>query len=62
VVGGVAWVASFSLLGYYFGDQPFVKKNFTLVIVAIIVISVLPGVIEVIRHRRRAVTATDENS
>jgi len=53
VVGGIAWVVSFSLLGYYFGDQPFVKKNFSLVILAIIVISALPGVIEVLRHRKR---------
>lgn len=62
VVGGIAWVVSFSVLGYYFGDQPFVKKNFSLVILAIIVISVLPGVIEVIRHRRRRETDQPENS
>jgi membrane-associated protein len=52
VVGGAAWVASFSLLGYFFGNMPTVKKNFTLVILAIIVISVLPGVIEFLRARR----------
>jgi membrane-associated protein len=52
VVGAGAWVAGFSLLGYFFGNQPAVKKNFTLVIGAIIVLSVLPGVIEFIRSRR----------
>jgi membrane-associated protein len=52
VVGGAAWVASFSLLGYFFGNMPAVKKNFTLVILAIIVISVLPGVIEFLRARK----------
>jgi membrane-associated protein len=52
VIGAGAWVAGFSLLGYVFGDQPIVKRNFTLVIVAIIVLSVLPGVIEFIRARR----------
>lgn len=52
VVGAGAWVASFSLLGYFFGNMPTVKHNFTLVIGAIIVISVLPGVIEFLRSRR----------
>jgi membrane-associated protein len=52
VVGAGAWVASFSMLGFFFGNVPTVKKNFTLVILAIIVISVLPGIIEFIRARR----------
>ncbi|MBU3740835.1 MAG: DedA family protein [Candidatus Kapabacteria bacterium] len=51
VVGGVVWVTSFSMLGYFFGGQPFVKKNFTLVIVAIILISVMPAIVELLRHR-----------
>ena len=46
VTGGIAWVWSFLLIGYWFGNQPIVKKNFTLVILAIIVISVLPVVFE----------------
>jgi membrane-associated protein len=54
IVGALVWVVSFTLLGYFFGGQPFVKKNFTLVIGAIIVISVLPAVIEVLRHRLSA--------
>ena len=57
VVGAGAWVASFSLLGYFFGNIPAVKRNFTFVIVAIVVISVLPGVIEFIRSRRAPVDA-----
>ncbi|HWB75763.1 MAG TPA: DedA family protein [Nannocystaceae bacterium] len=52
VVGGVAWVWSFLFLGYWFGNQPLIKKNFTLVIVAIIVISVIPAVVEFVRARR----------
>lgn len=52
VTGGIAWTASFLYGGYFFGNLPFVKKNFTLVILAIIVLSVMPGVIEFIRHRR----------
>ncbi|MEZ4298491.1 MAG: DedA family protein [Polyangiaceae bacterium] len=54
VVGAALWVCSFTILGYLFGQAPVVKKNFTLVIGAIIVISVLPGVIEFLRARRAA--------
>ena len=54
VVGGIAWVLAFVLGGYYFGNIPVVKRNFTLVIMAIIVISVMPAVIEVVRQRLRA--------
>ena len=52
VTGGIAWVWSFLLLGYWFGNQPFVKKNFTYVIGAIIIISVIPVVIEFIKARK----------
>jgi len=40
--------------GYFFGNLPFVKKNFSLVILVIIVISILPAVFEYLRHRREA--------
>jgi membrane-associated protein len=52
VVGGIGWVAVFVLGGYFFGNMPIIKKNFGLVIIAIIIISVIPAVIEVLRHRR----------
>jgi len=51
IVGGVVWVAMFVYGGYYFGNLPMVKHNFTLVIFAIIFISILPGVIEFLRHK-----------
>jgi len=54
VVGGILWIASFTLGGYFFGNLPFVKKNFTAVIIVIIIISVMPTVIEYIRQRRQA--------
>jgi membrane-associated protein len=57
VAGAGAWVASFTLLGYFFGNVPAVKQNFTLVILAIIVLSVLPGVIEFLRARRTPLPA-----
>jgi membrane-associated protein len=55
VVGGIAWIATFVVGGYYFGNLPIVSRNFTLIIMAIIVISVLPGVIEVVHQRYRRV-------
>ncbi|MBK6917546.1 MAG: DedA family protein [Deltaproteobacteria bacterium] len=52
VSGAIAWVWSFLLLGNQFGELPFVKKNFTYVIFAIIIVSVIPAVVEFIRARR----------
>ena len=54
VVGGVLWVGVFVLGGYYFGNIAVVQKNFSLVILAIIVVSILPIVIELIKHRLQA--------
>jgi membrane-associated protein len=53
LVGGVAWVAIFVFLGYMFGNVPFVKNNFEIVTLAIVLISVLPMIFEYIRSRRR---------
>ena len=54
VLGSMAWVAVFILGGYYFGNLPVVKSNFTLVIFAIVIISMLPVVIEYFRHHFRS--------
>lgn len=51
VIGGVVWVALLTYAGYLFGGHPVVKKNFSLVILAIIVISILPMVIEFLRAK-----------
>lgn len=51
VIGAVAWVGLFVWAGYFFGNLPVVRQNFTLVIGAIIVLSVLPMVIEFLRAR-----------
>jgi membrane-associated protein len=53
VTGGIVWVLLFTLAGYFFGNIPAVRSNFTLVILAIIALSVLPMVVELIRGRRR---------
>lgn len=53
VVGGLLWISLFTFAGYFFGNIPAVKKNFELVIVAIILVSVMPMVVEYLRGRRR---------
>ncbi|MGH6630117.1 MAG: DedA family protein [Burkholderiales bacterium] len=52
VVGTFLWIGLFVAAGYWFGNIPVVKRNFTLVVFAIIAISVLPAVVEAIRARR----------
>lgn len=54
VIGGLAWIALFTFGGYFFGNIPFVKRNFTIVILAIIFISLAPVMIEFLSHRLRA--------
>lgn len=54
VTGALAWVLLFSYAGYLFGDLPVVQENLKLLILGIIVVSVLPGIIEIWRHRRQA--------
>lgn len=56
VIGGVLWVLSFLFLGYFFGGLPVIKQNFTYVILAIIVLSLLPPVIEYFRGKKRMVS------
>jgi len=53
--GGILWTTLFIFGGYFFGNIPAVKDNFTLVILAIIVLSIAPGVFEFVRARRRSV-------
>src|SRR5512142_481306 len=57
VFGGIVWVMLFTLLGYFFGNIPFVKKNFEFVIIAIILISVVPAVWEAVKARRETKAA-----
>ena len=52
VVGGIGWVVILVFGGYFFGNIPFIKNNFSLAIAAIIIISILPGIIEFLRHRK----------
>lgn len=56
-VGGIVWVLLFTFAGYFFGNIPFVQRNFELVIVAILVLSVLPMVYEYFKARRESAAA-----
>jgi membrane-associated protein len=53
VTGAILWVGLFTFLGYFFGNIPAVQENFTLVILGIIFISVLPPIVEVLRERKK---------
>jgi membrane-associated protein len=53
VIGGIVWVVSLTLAGYFFGTIPVIKGNFSLVVIAIIIVSILPGVVEFLRQRKK---------
>jgi membrane-associated protein len=59
VIGGVLWVLVLTLGGYFFGNTQIVRDHFSYVVVAIIVISILPGVYEFLRQRKAARAASD---
>lgn len=52
IVGGILWISIFLIAGYFVGNQPAVRKNFTYVIFGIIIVSVMPAVIEYLRNRK----------
>ena len=62
VIGAVAWVRGFLGSGYFFGNIPVIKRNFTLVIFAIIFLSILPGIIEYLKSRRARETQAPSES
>jgi membrane-associated protein len=66
VIGGVLWVSICTLGGYYFGNIPFVKDNFSIVIIGVVVLSLIPVIVEFLRNRRnnsfRVYTNTVRNS
>ena len=52
VIGGFVWAAIFTFGGYFFGSLPFVKDHFSIVVIAIILVSLLPAMIQAIKIRR----------
>jgi len=61
VGGTIAWTGTFVLGGYFFGNIPVVKKHFTIVIMAIIVVSLMPGAIAFVRQRMSASSDAKKN-
>jgi len=62
VFGGLIWAALFTFGGFFFGNIPFVKDNFSLVVLAIVVISLMPAVFEVVRSRRKPQSKPSSNN
>lgn len=61
IIGGALWIALFCYTGYFFGDLPFVQNNLKLLIVAIVIISILPAVIEIFRTKWKTSKKTVSN-
>jgi membrane-associated protein len=59
VIGGIIWPALFLFGGYFFGNITFIKDHFSLVVIAIVLISLLPAVIEVLRNRKSPAAKTE---
>ena len=51
IIGGTAWVLVGTLSGFFFGNLPYVRKNFSLVVLAIVVISLIPALVEYLKHK-----------
>jgi membrane-associated protein len=54
IIGGILWVGLFTVLGYFFGNIEIVRENFSLVIIAIVILSVLPPIYEVLKARSKS--------
>ncbi len=53
IVGAALWVVSITYLGYFFGNMPMIKNNFAIVVLVIIILSIMPAIVEVIRTKLR---------
>ncbi|WP_416200753.1 VTT domain-containing protein [Thermocaproicibacter melissae] len=53
-VGGVSWAAVFFFIGYFFGNLPAVKQHFSIVVIAIILISAIPAIVAFVKNRKTA--------
>jgi membrane-associated protein len=52
IFGGIAWVALFTFAGYFFGNIPFIRQHFSLVVLAIVFISIVPMIVEAVKAQR----------
>jgi membrane-associated protein len=53
IVGGVVWIGSLTLAGYFFGNIPIIKDNLTLMVIVIVFVSFVPAIREFVKHRRQ---------
>jgi membrane-associated protein len=53
IIGGISWVTIFLFSGYYFGNIPLIKTNLSIFLILIIILSILPGIIEYIKHKSK---------
>jgi membrane-associated protein len=60
IVGGILWTTLMTFTGYFFGNLDIVRNNFSLVVIAIIFISILPGIVEFIKSRKDSPQAASE--
>ncbi|MBL8008435.1 MAG: VTT domain-containing protein [Ignavibacteria bacterium] len=60
IFGGIFWVLSMTLIGYFFGNIPFVKKNFEYVIIGVIILSLMPVVVGYFKHRKESRLNSEE--
>ena len=54
IIGGIAWVSIFIYLGHFFGELEFVKNNLSILMIVIIIVSIMPAILEVIRNKRKS--------
>jgi len=54
IAGGIFWIISMTMAGYAFGNLDFIRRHFSLVVIGIVILSVMPMVVEYLRHRRAA--------
>ncbi len=60
IFGGIIWTALFTFAGYFFGNIPFIREHFSLVVMAIILISIVPMIVEAVKARRESKQAKAE--
>jgi membrane-associated protein len=54
IAGAILWIGSLTYAGYFFGNLPIVRNNLSIVIIAIVILSIMPGIVEFLRSRRRS--------
>lgn len=62
IIGGVLWVLAFTFGGYFFGNLPYIKNNFELIIIGILIVSLAPTLIEFLKHRHIGGKLSKKNS